>query len=99
MTLPVYLLQKTGHYHPGMFPVRMRMRVRSATFLLLRWRASTYRSLVGGTLLQSFCPLALIWSSYGNTLAFVVIMALGEAIWSPRLYEYSTMVGPEGYEG
>ena len=23
----------------------------------------------------------------------------GEAIWSPRLYEYSTMIAPEGYEG
>ena len=69
------------------------------TFLLLRTRASTYASLVGGTLLQSFCPLALLWSSYGNTLGFVIIMALGEAIWSPKLYEYSTMVAPEGYEG
>ena len=26
-------------------------------------------------------------------------MALGESIWSPRLYEYSTMVAPEGFEG
>ena len=58
-----------------------------ATYLLLRTRASTFRSLVLGTFLQSFCPLALLWSSYGNTLAFVVLMACGEAIWSPRLYE------------
>ena len=26
-------------------------------------------------------------------------MAMGDAIWSPRLYEYSTMIAPEGYEG
>jgi MFS family permease len=69
------------------------------TYLLLRHRFSTYQALVVGTFVQSFCPIALLWSSYGNTLAFVSIMALGEAIWSPRLYEYSTMVAPEGYEG
>ena len=69
------------------------------TYLLLRQRVSTYACLVGGTFLQSFCPLALLWTSYGSTLAFVVIMAFGEAIWSPRLYEYSTMVAPEGFEG
>ena len=69
------------------------------TYLLLRQRISTYACLVGGTFLQSFCPLALLWTSYGSTLAFVVIMAFGEAIWSPRLYEYSTMVAPEGFEG
>lgn len=68
------------------------------TFLLLRTRASTFTSLVGGTLLQSFCPIALVWTSYANALAFVVIMAAGEAIWSPKLYEYSTMVAPEGCE-
>ena len=53
------------------------------TFLLLRHRISTYASLVGGTLLQSFCPLALLWSSYANTLGFVVLMASlapGEAV-------------------
>ena len=51
------------------------------------------------TVRQAFCPLALLWTSYVSALSFVIIMALGESIWSPRLYEYSTMVAPEGFEG
>ena len=100
-TFPKYFMRTFGKNAPfeifvAVEPVITVLLSFPVTFLLLRQRASTYRTLVGGTLLQSFCPLALIWSSYGNTLAFVVIMALGEAIWSPRLYEYSTMVAPEG---
>merc|ERR1719174_3389383 len=40
-----------------------------------------------------------MYTSYATTFAFIVLMAFGEAIWSPRLYEYSTMVAPEGFEG
>jgi hypothetical protein len=32
-------------------------------------------------MLQSFCPLALAYSSYSAAFAFVAIMAFGEAIW------------------
>eukprot|EP00325_Prymnesiales_sp_UTEX-LB-985_P004077 CAMPEP_0174706546 /NCGR_PEP_ID=MMETSP1094-20130205/9351_1 /TAXON_ID=156173 /ORGANISM="Chrysochromulina brevifilum, Strain UTEX LB 985" /LENGTH=358 /DNA_ID=CAMNT_0015904819 /DNA_START=206 /DNA_END=1282 /DNA_ORIENTATION=- len=103
-TFPKYFMRSFGADAPfevfvAVEPVITVLLSFPATFLLLRWRASTFRALVGGTLLQSFCPIALLWTTYGNTLAFVVIMALGEAIWSPRLYEYSTMVAPEGYEG
>ena len=103
-TFPKYFMRTFGEDAPfeifvAIEPVITVLLSFPATFFLLRSRASTYRSLVGGTLLQSFCPVALMWTSYGNTLAFVVIMALGEAIWSPRLYEYSTMVAPEGFEG
>ena len=103
-TFPKYFMRTFGADAPfevfvAIEPVITVLLSFPATFVLLRYRASTYASLVAGTLLQSFCPIALMWSSYGNTLAFVVIMAMGEAIWSPRLYEYSTMVAPEGYEG
>lgn len=103
-TFPKYFMRTFGADAPfevfvAIEPVITVLMSFPATYVLLRYRASTYSSLVAGTLLQSFCPLALMWSSYGNTLAFVVIMAMGEAIWSPRLYEYSTMVAPEGYEG
>ena len=29
----------------------------------------------------------------------MLIMAVGDAVWSPRMYEYCTMVAPEGCEG
>ena len=43
-------------------------------------------------------PVIFICAPHANQFLdpFVVMMALGEAIWSPRLYEYSTMVAPEG---
>ena len=29
---------------------------------------------------------------------FIVFLSLGEALWSPRLYEYSAAIAPEGQE-
>ena len=36
-----------------------------------------------------------IWSS----IAFVIILSIGEAVWSPRLYDYTMSVSKEGREG
>ena len=30
---------------------------------------------------------------------FIVILSIGEALWSPRLYEYTAMIAPKGREG
>ena len=104
-TFPKYFMRMYGDDAPfelfvAVEPVLTVLLSFPVTFLLLRHRTSTFASLVGGTLLQSFCPLALVYTtSYGSALVFVTIMALGEAIWSPRLYEYSTMIAPEGFEG
>lgn len=104
-TFPKYFMRMYGDDAPfelfvAIEPVLTVLLSFPVTFLLLRHRTSTFVSLVGGTLLQSFCPLALVYTtSYGSALVFVMLMALGEAIWSPRLYEYSTMVAPEGFEG
>eukprot|EP00281_Chroomonas_sp_CCMP1168_P015003 CAMPEP_0206214704 /NCGR_PEP_ID=MMETSP0047_2-20121206/1809_1 /ASSEMBLY_ACC=CAM_ASM_000192 /TAXON_ID=195065 /ORGANISM="Chroomonas mesostigmatica_cf, Strain CCMP1168" /LENGTH=457 /DNA_ID=CAMNT_0053636961 /DNA_START=223 /DNA_END=1593 /DNA_ORIENTATION=- len=36
-----------------------------------------------------------IWAS----IAFVVVLSLGEALWSPRFYDYTVSVAPRGKEG
>ena len=36
---------------------------------------------------------------YVNLILFVIIFSVGEAIWSPRLYEYTASVAPRGREG
>ncbi len=36
---------------------------------------------------------------YITLVIFVVVFSLGEAIWSPRLYEYTASVAPRGREG
>lgn len=37
--------------------------------------------------------------TYTTALAFVGVLAFGESIWSPKLYEFSTMSAPDGREG
>jgi dipeptide/tripeptide permease len=40
-----------------------------------------------------------IEAAYWTAIAFVVMLSIGEAIWSPRLYEYTTIIAPKGREG
>ncbi len=37
--------------------------------------------------------------TYGTTIAFLLVLTLGELIWSPRLQEYTAAIAPEGQEG
>lgn len=43
--------------------------------------------------------LNVIAASYVTITLFVIILAFGEALWSPRLYEYTATIAPEGREG
>eukprot|EP00301_Raphidiophrys_heterophryoidea_P007619 c12924_g1_i1.p2 GENE.c12924_g1_i1~~c12924_g1_i1.p2 ORF type:complete len:149 (+),score=42.66 c12924_g1_i1:194-640(+) len=40
-----------------------------------------------------------MWSNMAAAVLFVVILSVGEAIWSPRLYEYTVAIAPKGREG
>lgn len=42
---------------------------------------------------------ATVLSAEWATVLFVIQLSLGEAIWSPRWYDYSMSVAPEGREG
>ena len=37
----------------------------------------------------------MLWAAEWATVLFVVFVSLGEAIWSPRWYDYSMSVAPE----
>merc|ERR1719407_382749 len=37
--------------------------------------------------------------TYTTAIGFVVSLSLGEAVWSPRLFEYTVMVAEHGREG
>ena len=39
------------------------------------------------------------WTSLPACVLFVITLSIGEAIWSPRLYDYTTSVAQEGREG
>lgn len=39
------------------------------------------------------------WTSIPSCVLFVVVLSVGEAIWSPRLYDYTCKIAKEGREG
>mgnify|MGYP000698511692 CR=1 FL=1 len=44
-----------------------------------------------------FSPFILcIASTYATAIAWVVVLSIGEALWSPRLYEYAVIIAPKG---
>jgi MFS family permease len=70
---------------------------------------NVYKMLVFGALISSvamFIPAlpplggaGIVNWTYGTTIAFLLILTVGELIWSPRLSEYTAAIAPEGQEG
>ena len=53
-----------------------------------------------GTYVSASSVFFLVLStSLPACVLFVITLSIGEAIWSPRLYDYTTTVAPEGREG
>lgn len=53
-----------------------------------------------GAYLSAMSPLWMVlWEGQWATAAFVATLSLGEAVWSPRWYDYSMSVAPNGKEG
>jgi MFS family permease len=69
-------------------------------FAPLSYQFSAYTQITFGALVTSISPFFLaldnqMWSA----IMFVVILSIGEALWSPRLYEYTINITEEGKEG
>ncbi|MBI5691302.1 MAG: MFS transporter [Verrucomicrobia bacterium] len=71
---------------------------------------SVFRMLVYGAMISSISlfPLALPWTIYGMNigqahyvmaLLCMVLVTIGEVVWSPKLYEYTAAIAPKGQEG
>ena len=69
-----------------------------------------YNMLVYGALISAFAlvPMAIPWEYYGMSignahytmaLLAMVILTVGEVIWSPKLNEYTASIAPKGQEG
>lgn len=70
---------------------------------------NVYKMLVFGALITSLSMFIIaipplggadvaLWT-YGTTIAFLLVLTVGELIWSPRLSEYTAAIAPEGQEG
>ena len=69
-----------------------------------------FRMLVYGAMISSFAlfPMALPWTVYGlgigqahylMALLCMVLVTIGEIVWSPKLNEYTAAIAPKGQEG
>lgn len=69
-------------------------------FAPLSYQFSAYSQITFGALITSISPFFLtIDTQMWSAIMFVVILSIGEALWSPRLYEYTIFITEEGREG
>ena len=73
-------------------------------------RYGVFRMLVYGAMISSvaLAPMALPWTVYGlnigqahylMALLCMILVTIGEVVWSPKLYEYTAAIAPKGQEG
>ena len=73
-------------------------------------RVSVFGMLVYGAMVSSLSlfPMALPWQIYSADLPYahylmaiicMVVLTIGEVLWSPKLYEYTAAIAPKGQEG
>jgi MFS family permease len=73
-----------------------------------RW--PVFKMLIYGAMITSIAlmPMALPWTIYGMSignahyvmaLLCMVLVTIGEVVWSPKLYEYTAAIAPKGQEG
>merc|ERR1719379_2844326 len=71
-----------------------------ATLVLVKLDVRTDQALLLGAFISGLSVFILsLEETYNSAMWFVTVLAIGEAIWSPKLYEFSTMSAPEGREG
>lgn len=79
-------------------------------FIPLANRFNVFSMLVYGAMVSavSLLPMALPWQVYGMGIAdahyamailCMIIVTIGEVLWSPKLYEYTAAIAPKGQEG
>jgi MFS family permease len=69
-------------------------------FAPLSYQFSAYNQIAFGALLTSLSPFFLLFGAHlWSSVMFVVILSIGEALWTPRLYEYTIFITEKGREG
>jgi predicted MFS family arabinose efflux permease len=78
-------------------------------FIPLLHRFKVFNMLMVGALITSlsmfltaFPPVAgwdVAYFTYATTIGFLLVLTIGELIWSPRLYQFTAAISPKGQEG
>mmetsp|Transcript_21203 Transcript_21203/g.32018 ORF Transcript_21203/g.32018 Transcript_21203/m.32018 type:complete len:381 (+) Transcript_21203:165-1307(+) len=102
-TLPTYLVREFGEKTPKGFIHAIQPAIIVVLVPIMTGATANIDPLVCihfGTYVSaaSVFPLALS-NSIAASVLFVTILSIGESIWSPRFYDYSLNMAPEGREG
>lgn len=79
-------------------------------FIPIANRFNVFSMLVYGAIVSalSLLPLALPWQMFGADISHahyvmaivcMVVLTIGEVLWSPKLYEFTAAIAPKGQEG
>lgn len=105
-TIPKYLVRSIGCDAPfgtiySINPLLIIVLVPVITSVALQMQLPMFTQIVMGASLSGIAPfiLSIADGSYVAVVLFVVTLSVGEALWSPRLLEYSATISPKGSEG
>jgi len=104
-TFPKYMMRTYGENAPwevilSINPIVVFFCAPVCTALLIKYNVGFRKALLLGAFLSGFSPFFLAaFESYLGSIVWITIMSIGQAIWGPKLYEYSTMSAPQGREG
>jgi MFS family permease len=79
-------------------------------FIPLANRFNVFKMLIYGAMISSVSlfAMAIPWTAYGSSiaaahyqmaLACLILLTVGEVVWSPKLYEFTAAIAPKGQEG
>lgn len=105
VTFPKYFVRQFGENAPfelvlAINPIVIIFLVPAVTYAIDLLKLDYGTVLVVGSLISGVSPFALaILNSTQGAIVWMVMLSVGEAIWSPKLMEMSVAVAPEGREG
>jgi len=104
-TFPKYMMRTYGKDAPwevilSVNPVIAFFCAPLCTAILIKYKIGFRKALILGAFLSGFSPfIYAATDSYMGAIIWIMVMSVGQAIWGPKLYEYSTMSAPAGREG
>jgi len=102
LTWPKYTIREFGEdfpfaYYWSINPGMIILLTPVATALTRRY--APYPVIMIGAMISAVSVLAMAFSTtVAASVVFIVLLSIGEALWSPRLYEYTATIAPRGRE-
>merc|ERR1719161_2144982 len=104
-TLPKYSTREFGEDFPyellmPINPVAIIFLVPTFTYITDKLNLNFAQVLIIGSIISGISPIFCVMStSVWATVMWLLLLSVGEAIWSPKLIEFSISIAPEGREG